>query len=203
MISRALWSFCTVHRLGAMMFVGQYSNRDFESDIYNVRIRICKRHHLYKNIEILTKHQLMKMYKVRGDPQVFRATSLLMIDGISSKHHNADLFIRTCAVHNNIKTMFKQGGEECLCNGNFAIGMTFLRQVAEEDHIETIYLLGMIYISRGLQLLDAYFGWAVPDHGEYIGVVDSAKDLLKTFTVVYIVTTNNITFQCEEELHSV
>nr|KAJ0188801.1 hypothetical protein LSAT_V11C900496080 [Lactuca sativa] len=29
-----------------------------------------------------------------------------------------------------------------------------------------------------LQLLDDYFGWAVPDDGEYTGVVDSAKELL-------------------------
>ena len=27
--------------------------------------------------------------------------------------------------------------------------MTLLRQAADEDHLETIYFLGMIYISRG------------------------------------------------------
>nr|KAJ0195802.1 hypothetical protein LSAT_V11C700371350 [Lactuca sativa] len=68
----------------------------------------------------------------------------------------------------------------------------------------------MIYISRGphqcdegLQLLDAYFGWAVPDDREYMGVVDSAKELLWVVDVVYRLTTNNITFQCEDPRHSV
>nr|KAJ0212814.1 hypothetical protein LSAT_V11C400182260 [Lactuca sativa] len=116
-----------------------------------------------------------------------------MIEGMGPKHLNVDLFIRTCAMHNSIEAMFRQGAEECLRNGNFDVGMDL-----------------MIYISRGppqcdqgLQLLDAYFGWTVPDHGEYTSVVDSARDLLKTFDVVHILTTNNITFQCEEARHFV
>nr|KAJ0216714.1 hypothetical protein LSAT_V11C300138970 [Lactuca sativa] len=103
-----------------------------------------------------------KMYTVGCDPQLFRTTSTYMIEGVSPKHLNDDLFIHRCAVHNNIEAIFRQG-----------------------------------------VLLDAYFGWAVLDHGEYIGVVDNSIDFLKTFDVVHILTTNNITFQCEEELHSV
>nr|KAJ0222019.1 hypothetical protein LSAT_V11C200067950 [Lactuca sativa] len=55
----------------------------------------------------------------------------------------------------------------------------------------------------GLQLLDAYFDWTVPDNGEYTGVDDSAKELLRTVDVVHIRTRKNITFQCEEPNHSV
>nr|KAJ0227306.1 hypothetical protein LSAT_V11C100045670 [Lactuca sativa] len=111
--------------------------------------------------------------------------------------------------------MFRQGivcvvSDECFYYGNFDLRMTLLRQVADEDHFEAIYLLGMIYISRGphqcdegLQLLDAYFGWVVLDDEEYIGVVDSAKELLWAVDVVHRLTMNNITFQCEDPCHSV
>nr|KAJ0191970.1 hypothetical protein LSAT_V11C800436050 [Lactuca sativa] len=90
------------------------------------------------------------------------------------------------------------------------MGLTLLRKAADEDHLEAIYLHGMIYISRvshqcdeGLQLLDAYFGWAFSDDGEYWGVVDSAKELLRAIDVVHRLTTNNVTFQCEDPRHSV
>nr|KAJ0214417.1 hypothetical protein LSAT_V11C400227040 [Lactuca sativa] len=150
----------------------------------------------------------MNMYEVGGDPQVFRTTCLDMIEGMGPKDLKADLFIRTCALHNNIEAMFRKG--MCFYYGNFDLGLTLLRQAADEDHLKAIYLLGMIYISRGppqcdegLQLLDAYFGWAVPDDGEYMGVVDSAKDLLQAINIVHRLTTNNITFQCEDPHHSV
>nr|KAJ0220819.1 hypothetical protein LSAT_V11C200054890 [Lactuca sativa] len=133
-----------------------------------------------------------------------------MFEGMGPKNLKADLFIHTCELHNNIEAMFRQGIDECFYYGNFDLGLTLLRQSADEDHIEAIYLLGMIYISRrprqcdeGLQLLDAYFGWAIPDDGEYTGVVDSAKELLQTVDVFYRITTNNITFQCEYPHHSV
>nr|KAJ0215915.1 hypothetical protein LSAT_V11C300137610 [Lactuca sativa] len=150
------------------------------------------------------------MYAAGGDPQVFRTSSLHMIEGMGPKYLNADLFIRTCALHNNIEFVFRQGMDECFCNGNFEVGVALSKEAADGDHFEAICLLGMIYILRGppqcdqgLQLLDAYFGWAVPDNGEYTGVVDSAKELLRTVDVVHILTTNNITFQCEEPHHSV
>nr|KAJ0226150.1 hypothetical protein LSAT_V11C100025830 [Lactuca sativa] len=64
--------------------------------------------------------------------------------------------------------------------------------IPDEDHLEAIYLLGMIYISRGphqydegLQLRDAYFGWTVPHD------------------VDHRLMTNNITFQCEDPRQSV
>nr|KAJ0184839.1 hypothetical protein LSAT_V11C900487260 [Lactuca sativa] len=60
-----------------------------------------------------------------------------------------------------------------------------------------------MFVIWGLQLLDAYFGWAVPDDGEYMGVVDNAKELLWAVNVVHRLTTNNITFQCEDPRHSV
>nr|KAJ0201776.1 hypothetical protein LSAT_V11C600300800 [Lactuca sativa] len=126
------------------------------------------------------------------------------------KNQNDDSFIRTCALHNNIEALFRQGIDECFYYGNFDLGLSLLRQAANEDHLQAIYLLGMIYISReshqcdeGLQLLDAYFGWAVSDDGEYTGVVDSAKELLRVFDVVHRLTTNNITFQCEDLCHYV
>nr|KAJ0193749.1 hypothetical protein LSAT_V11C800411030 [Lactuca sativa] len=77
-----------------------------------------------------------------------------------------------------------------------------------DDHLEAIYLHGMIYLSRGphqygIQLLDAYFGWAIPVDGEYTGVVDSAKEMLRAVDVVHRLTTNNITFQCEDPRHFV
>ncbi|CAI9269287.1 unnamed protein product [Lactuca saligna] len=43
----------------------------------------------------------------------------------------------------------------------------------------------------------------VSDDGEYTGVVDSAKELLQAVDVVHRLTTNNITFQCEDPHHSV
>nr|KAJ0202795.1 hypothetical protein LSAT_V11C500279350 [Lactuca sativa] len=145
-----------------------------------------------------------------GDPQVFRTACINMIEGMGPKNLNVDSFIRRCALHNNIEAMFRQGIDECFYYGNLDLGSSLLRQAANEDHLEAIYLLGMIYISRGphqcdegLQLLDAYFGWAVPDDGEYTGVVDNAKELLRAVDVVHRLATNNITFQCEDPHHSI
>nr|KAJ0214570.1 hypothetical protein LSAT_V11C400168410 [Lactuca sativa] len=127
-----------------------------------------------------------------------------MIDG------HVDSFICTCALHNNIESMFRLGIEECFYYGHFDLGLSLLKKAANKDHLEAIYLLRMIYISRGphqcdqgLQLLDTYFGWAIPDDGKYVGVVDSAKELLWAVDVVHRLTTNNITFQCEDQRHSV
>nr|KAJ0191832.1 hypothetical protein LSAT_V11C800436930 [Lactuca sativa] len=142
----------------------------FESDICSIRVRICERHRLCKTL----------MYEGGGDPQVYRTACIDMFEGMGTKNLKVDLFIRTCALHNNIEAMFRQGIDECFYYGNFDLGMTLLRQAADEVHLEAIYFLGMIYISRwphqcdeGLQLLDAYFGWAVPDDGDYTSVVDS------------------------------
>ena len=49
------------------------------------------------------------MYEAGGDPQVFRTACLDMIEGMGPKNLKADLFIRTCALHNNIEAMFRQG----------------------------------------------------------------------------------------------
>nr|KAJ0213018.1 hypothetical protein LSAT_V11C400188180 [Lactuca sativa] len=150
------------------------------------------------------------MYEAGGDPEVYRTTCIDMFEGTGHKTLKVDSFIRTCALHNNNEAMYRQGIDECFCYGNFDLGLTLLRKAAYEDHLEAIYLLGMIYISRGphqcdegLQLLDAYFGWAVPDDGEYTGVVDSAKELLQAIDVVHRLTTNNITFPCQDPRHSV
>nr|KAJ0215895.1 hypothetical protein LSAT_V11C300106850 [Lactuca sativa] len=152
----------------------------------------------------------MNMCEAGGDPQVYTTACIGMFEGMGPKNLKAALFIHKCALHNNIEAMFRQGIDECFYYGNFDLGMTLLRQAADEDHLEAIYFLGMIYISKGphqcdegLRLLDAYFGWAVPDGGEYTGVVDSAKELLRAVDVVHRLTTNNITFQCEDPCHSV
>ncbi|CAI9288967.1 unnamed protein product [Lactuca saligna] len=147
------------------------------------------------------------MYEAGGDPQVYRTKCIDMFEGMGPKNLKADLLIRICALHNNIEAMFRQGIDECFYYDNFDLELTLLRQAADEDHHEAIYLLGMIYISRGhhqcLQLLDVYFGWAVPGDGEYMSVVDSAKALLRAVDVVHRLTTNNITFQCKDPHHSV
>nr|KAJ0209986.1 hypothetical protein LSAT_V11C400206300 [Lactuca sativa] len=139
-----------------------------------------------------------KMYEAGGDPQVYGTTCIDMFEGMGPKNMKADLFIRTCALHNNIEAMFRQGIDECFYYDNFNLGLTLLRQVADEDHLEVIYLLGMIYISRGPHQCDE-----VPYDGEYTSVVDSAKELLRAVDVVHRLTTNNITFQCEDPRHSV
>nr|KAJ0222634.1 hypothetical protein LSAT_V11C200066370 [Lactuca sativa] len=151
-----------------------------------------------------------KMYEAGGDPQVYRATCIYMFEGMGPKTLKADSFIRTCALHNNIEAMYRKGIDECFYYDNFDLGLTLLRKAAEEDHLEVIYLVGIIYISRGphqcdegLQLLDAYFGWAILDDGEYTGVVDSAKELLRATDVFHRLITNRITFQCQDPRHSV
>nr|KAJ0198917.1 hypothetical protein LSAT_V11C600327120 [Lactuca sativa] len=147
------------------------------------------------------------MYDSGGDPQVYRTTCIDIFEGMGPKNLKVDLFIRTCALHNNIEAIVID--DECFYYGNFDLGLTLLRQEADEDYLEAIYLFGMIYISRGphqcdegSQLLDAYFGWAVPDDREYTGVVDSAKELLRAIDVVHRLTKNNIAFQCEDPRHS-
>nr|KAJ0208247.1 hypothetical protein LSAT_V11C500243040 [Lactuca sativa] len=77
-------------------------------------------------------------------------------------------------------------------------GITLLRQPVDDDHIEEIYLLGMIYISRGPHQCDE-----VPDDGEYTGVIDRAKELLRAIDVVHRLTTNNIIIQCEDPRYPV
>nr|KAJ0218405.1 hypothetical protein LSAT_V11C300136950 [Lactuca sativa] len=164
---------------------------------------------------------IVSMYEARDDPQVYRITCIDMFEGMGPKTLKADSFIRTSALHYKIEAicyililLFCQQ-HECFYYGNFDLGLTLLRKAADEDHLEAIYLLGMIYISRGphhcdegmyiwyLQLLDAYFGWEVPDDGEYMGVVDSAKELLRAIDVVHRLTTNNITLKYEDPRHSI
>nr|KAJ0204235.1 hypothetical protein LSAT_V11C500259840 [Lactuca sativa] len=154
------------------------SPRAFESDICSIRVRICERHRLCKTLT----------YEEGGDPQVYRTTCIDMFEGMGPKNLKADLFIRTCALHINIKAMFRQG----------IVCVVSLRQAADEDHLEAIYLLEMIYISRGPHQCGE-----VPDDGEYTGVVDSAKELLRTVDVFHRLTMNNIAFQCEDPRHSV
>nr|KAJ0221340.1 hypothetical protein LSAT_V11C200065060 [Lactuca sativa] len=129
-----------------------------------------------------------------------------MFEDMGPKNLKTGLFIRTCAMHKIICVV----SDECFYYDNFDLGLTLLRQAADEYLFEAIYFLGMIYISKGphqcdegLQLLDAYFGWAVPNDGEYTGVVDSAKELLRAIDVVHRLTMKNITFQCEDPHYSV
>nr|KAJ0193533.1 hypothetical protein LSAT_V11C800441750 [Lactuca sativa] len=92
------------------------------------------------------------MYEAGGDPQVYRSVCIDMFEGMDPKTLKAGSFIRTCALHNNIEAMYRQGIVcviSCFYYGNFDLGLTLLRKATDEDHLEAIYLLGMIYISRG------------------------------------------------------
>nr|KAJ0212167.1 hypothetical protein LSAT_V11C400185170 [Lactuca sativa] len=100
-----------------------------------------------------------KIYEAVGDPQVHRTTCIDMFEGMSPKTLKVDSFICTCALHNNIESMYRQGIDECFYYGNFDLGLTLLRNAANEDHLEAIYLLRMIYISRGPHQCDeGYIG---------------------------------------------
>nr|KAJ0185302.1 hypothetical protein LSAT_V11C900455480 [Lactuca sativa] len=93
-----------------------------------------------------------KMYEAGGDPQVYRTACIDMFEGMGPKNLKVDFVIRTCALHNNIEAMFRQGivcVVSCFYYDNFNLRLTLLRQATDEDHLEAIYFLGMIYISRG------------------------------------------------------
>nr|KAJ0227877.1 hypothetical protein LSAT_V11C100035500 [Lactuca sativa] len=161
----------------------------------------------------LRKPSSKKMYEARGDPQVYRTACIDMFKGMGPKNLKVDLFIRTCALQNNIEAMFIQAilCDECFYYDNFNLGMTFLRQLEDEDYLEAIYLLGMIYISigphqcdEGLQLLDAYSGWVVLDDGEYTGVVDSDKELLLAVDVLMLfIDLQRITSHSNVKTHTI
>nr|KAJ0215342.1 hypothetical protein LSAT_V11C300142270 [Lactuca sativa] len=104
---------------------------------------------LLSQILVVLGSESAKMYEAGGDPQVYGTPCIHMFEGMGPKNLKAGLFIRTCALHNNIEAMFIQGivCDELFYYGNFDLGMTLLRQAADEDHLEAIYLLGMIYIS--------------------------------------------------------
>nr|KAJ0204223.1 hypothetical protein LSAT_V11C500255190 [Lactuca sativa] len=89
-------------------FVRLSPTRDFESYICSVRGKINERHRLCKT------------------------ACIDMFEGMSPKNLKADIFICTCALHNNIEA----------------------RQAVDEDHLKVIYLDGMIYNSRGLHQCD-------------------------------------------------
>nr|KAJ0221978.1 hypothetical protein LSAT_V11C200065160 [Lactuca sativa] len=59
-----------------------------------------------------------KMYEAGGDPQVFRTTCIDIIEGMGPKTLKGDSFVCTCALHNNIEAMFRQGIDECFYYGN-------------------------------------------------------------------------------------
>nr|KAJ0200118.1 hypothetical protein LSAT_V11C600335730 [Lactuca sativa] len=71
----------------------------FESDISSIRVIICKIHRLYKTL----------MYEAGGDPQVYKTACIDMFEGMGTENLKANLFIRTCALHNNIEAMFRHG----------------------------------------------------------------------------------------------
>nr|KAJ0221637.1 hypothetical protein LSAT_V11C200066310 [Lactuca sativa] len=81
------------------------------------------------------------MYEAGGDPQMYRTTCIGMFEGMSPKNMKADLFIRTCALIITLKPCLdKELYDECFYYGNFDLEMTLLRQAADEDHLEAIYL---------------------------------------------------------------
>nr|KAJ0213027.1 hypothetical protein LSAT_V11C400211970 [Lactuca sativa] len=113
---------------------------------------------------------------------VLGTTCINMIEGMGPKNLNVDSFICTCALQKSIEAMFRK---ECFYYGHF------------------VSLIGPHQCDEGLQLLDTYFGWVVPDDWEYTGVVDSAKELLRAVDIVHGLTANNITFRCEDPRHSI
>nr|KAJ0210422.1 hypothetical protein LSAT_V11C400171400 [Lactuca sativa] len=158
-----------------------------------------------RNPNILFRNGLMKLFFLDAEHE-----GKTMLEEASALGHLDSTFVLGMMLMAKRRHR-KQEALDMLNNAyRRANGMTLLRQAADEDHLEAIYLLGMIYISRGphqcdegLQLLHAYFRWAVSDDGEYTGVVDSAKELLQAVDVVHILTTNNITFHCEDPRHSI
>ncbi|CAI9285092.1 unnamed protein product [Lactuca saligna] len=102
-------------------------------------------------------------------------------------------------------------------------GKTMLEEASALGHLDSTFVPGMMLMAEGryrkqealdmlnnayrrangLKLRDAYFGWAVLDDGEYTGVVDRTKELLRDVGVVHRLTMNNITFQCEDPRYSV
>nr|KAJ0205236.1 hypothetical protein LSAT_V11C500244430 [Lactuca sativa] len=106
-------------------------------------------------VEILTRIIVMlgskKMYVAGEESEVFKEASLHMVEGICPKELKVDLFIYKCSSHKNVDFMYRQGVvcEKCFCNEHFDLGMSLLHDVGDKDHLEAIYLLGMICISRG------------------------------------------------------
>ncbi|CAI9293090.1 unnamed protein product [Lactuca saligna] len=180
-----------------------------------------------RNPNILFRNGLMKLFFLEVDHEgktmleeasalvhlnsTFVMGMMVMAKGRHRKQEVLDMLNNACRKAKAKLTLrATYSKDECFYYGNSDLGLTLLRQAAHEDHLEAIYLLGIIYISRGLhqcdeglQLLDAYFGLAIPDEGEYTGVVDGAKELLRDIDVVHRLTTTNITFQCEDSRHSV
>nr|KAJ0197274.1 hypothetical protein LSAT_V11C700371360 [Lactuca sativa] len=75
------------------------------------------------------------------NPQMYRTARIDMFKGMGPKNMKVGLFIRTCALHNNIEAMFRQGilcVVSCFYYDNFDLGLTLLRQGANEDHLEAI-----------------------------------------------------------------
>nr|KAJ0210964.1 hypothetical protein LSAT_V11C400159320 [Lactuca sativa] len=58
---------------------------------------------------IFARLRSKKMYEAGGDRQVFRTTCIDMFEAMGPKILKVDLFICTCALHNNIEVMFRQG----------------------------------------------------------------------------------------------
>nr|KAJ0220527.1 hypothetical protein LSAT_V11C200066690 [Lactuca sativa] len=52
------------------------------------------------------------------------------------------------------------------------------------------------------QLHDQHFGWCGSEAGEYTVYADGALEFLRSVDVFHKLTTDNITFQCEEKGHS-
>nr|KAJ0227577.1 hypothetical protein LSAT_V11C100042170 [Lactuca sativa] len=80
--------------------------------------------------------------------------------------------------------------EDCFCNDNFDFGMSLLGEAGDEDRLEAIYLLGMIRISRGPPKSDE-------------GMNNMCLGILESVDVVHKLATDNITFECDREDHSV
>nr|KAJ0186560.1 hypothetical protein LSAT_V11C900491870 [Lactuca sativa] len=107
-------------------------------------------------IEILTQIIVMlgskKMYAAEEECDVFKQASLDMFEGMDPKDLKDDVFTHKCATHKNVEAIvisLNIGVEECFGKGNFDLEMSLLGDAGDKDHLEAIYFLGMIRISRG------------------------------------------------------
>nr|KAJ0185760.1 hypothetical protein LSAT_V11C900484910 [Lactuca sativa] len=72
-----------------------------------------------------------------------------------------------------------------------------------DPQVFRIACLDMIEGMGPKDLKDDLFIRTFMNDREYTGVVDNTKELLRAIDVVHRLTTNNITFQCEDPHHSV
>nr|KAJ0224104.1 hypothetical protein LSAT_V11C200066700 [Lactuca sativa] len=106
--------------------------RDFDSDYCNVRVRICKRHHIYMNL----------IYAAGQESEVFKEAIVRMFEGMGPKDLKVDVLRQNWETHKNIDVI-----RSAYIREFFDLGMSFLCDAGDKDHLEANSLLGMILIA--------------------------------------------------------